>query len=52
MIQEGTNYSFNKEQIVGKNVESVPGRNFPGSPVVKTPGSQCRGPGCEPWSGH
>ena len=26
-------------------------RDFPGGPVVKTPCSQCRGPGFDPWSG-
>ena len=27
-------------------------RNLPGSPGAKTPSSQCRGPGFEPWSGN
>ena len=27
-------------------------RDFPGVPVVKTPRSQCRGPGLDPWSGN
>ena len=26
-------------------------RDFPGGPVAKTPCSQCRGPGLDPWSG-
>ena len=26
--------------------------DFPGGPVAKIPHSQCRGPGCEPWSGN
>ena len=26
--------------------------DFPGGPVVKTPYSQCRGPGFDPWSGN
>jgi len=26
-------------------------RDFPGGPVVKTPHSQCRGHGFDPWSG-
>ena len=26
-------------------------RDFPGGPVVKTPGTQCRGPNFNPWSG-
>ena len=26
-------------------------RDFPGGPVVKTMGSQCRGPRFDPWSG-
>lgn len=25
------------------------GENFPGDSVVKTPNSQCRGPGFDPW---
>ena len=27
-------------------------RDFPGGAVVKTPCSQCRGPGFDPWSGN
>ena len=27
-------------------------RDFCGSLVAKTPCSQCRGPGCNPWSGN
>ena len=27
-------------------------RDFPGGPVAKTPHSQCRGPGFNPWSGN
>ena len=27
-------------------------RNFPGGPVAKTPHSQCRGSGFDPWSGN
>ena len=27
-------------------------RDFPGSPVVKSPSSHCRGHGFEPWSGN
>ena len=27
-------------------------RDFPGGPVVKTPCSQCRGHGFDPWSGN
>ena len=26
--------------------------DFPGGPVNKTPGSQCRGPEFDPWSGN
>ena len=26
--------------------------DFPGSPVAKTPCSQCRGPGFDPWPGN
>ena len=27
-------------------------RNFPRGPVAKTPHSQCRGPGFNPWPGN
>ena len=27
-------------------------RDFPGGPVAKTPHSQCRGRGFDPWSGN
>ena len=27
-------------------------QDFPGGPVVKTPRSQCEGPGFDPWSGN
>ena len=27
-------------------------RDFLGGPVAKTPPSQCRGPGFDPWSGN
>ena len=30
----------------------TPVRDFPGGPVAKTPRSQCRGPGFDPWSGN
>ena len=26
--------------------------DFPGGPVARTPCSQCRGPGLDPWSGN
>ena len=26
--------------------------DFPGGPVARTPSSQCRGPGFNPWSGN
>ena len=26
--------------------------DFPGGPAAKTPHSQCRGPGFDPWSGN
>ena len=31
---------------------NVASQNFPSSPVAKTPDSQCRGPGFDPWSGN
>ena len=27
-------------------------RDFPCGPVAKTPGSQCKGPGLNPWLGN
>ena len=32
-----------------KNIKK---RDFPGGPVAKTPGSQCKGPEFNPWSGN
>ena len=29
-----------------------PHRDFPGGPVAKTPCSQSKGPGFDPWSGN
>ena len=34
---------------MAKNVDF---RDLPGGPVAKSPGSQCRGPGFDPWSGN
>ena len=34
------------------NQEGPESWDFPGGPVVKTPHSQCRGPGFDPWSGN
>ena len=36
-----------KQLCLLKNSEEL--RDFPGSPVVKTPSSQCRWPGFDPW---
>ena len=36
----------------GKEVVSSAMGDFPGSPVAKTPWSQCRGPRFDPWSGN
>ena len=33
-------------------VQDLYTRDFPGGPVGKTPCSQCRGPGFDPWSGN
>ena len=33
-------------------LENWNSRDFPGGPVAKTPRSQCRGPGFDPWSGN
>ena len=32
--------------------QMIHSRDFPGGAVVKTPRSQCRGPGFYPWSGN
>ena len=37
--------------IAGRE-ERKEGRDFPGGPAVKTPHSQCMGPGFDPWSGN
>ena len=37
--------------VEGKHLR-VPGRDFPGDPVAKTPRSQCRGSRFDPWSGN
>ena len=36
------------EKILHNNVQT---EDFPGGPVAKTPCSQCRGPGFDPWLG-
>ena len=41
-IGKGENFAY-------KNISSG---DFPGGPVGKTPCSQCRGPGFDPWSGN
>ena len=37
-----------KMELVTKKMKAL---DFPGGPVVKTPSSQCRGHGFDPWSG-
>ena len=38
--------------IPEKHSKDTHSRDFPGGPVAKTPHSQCREPGFEPWSGN
>ena len=42
-------YYFVTEFIL---LKIILGGNFPGGPGVKTPCSQCRGHGFDPWSGN
>ena len=37
------------EKVHWKGKQGVE-RDFPGGPMAKTPGSQCMGPGFNPWS--
>ena len=44
---------MNPEIITLSNIsQKEKDRNFPAGPTVKTPHSQCRGPGFNPWSGN
>ena len=43
--------SFKNEDEVKKK-KKMKMRDFAGGPVAKTPSSQCRGPGFDPWSGN
>ena len=45
-------FQINSEGAPTGIIEYVKRRDFPGGPVVKTPGSQCRRPGFNPWSGN
>ena len=55
MAEEGTaefdNISIETEKQREKRVEKNGTEDFPCGPVVKTPRSQCRGHGFDPWSG-
>ena len=53
--QKGGRRGFRQEiQVITElhKCTSELSRDFPGGPVVKTPHSQCRGPGFDPWSGN
>jgi len=39
-------------QVAALSISKVPDGDFPGGPVDKTPGSQCRRPRFHPWSGN
>ena len=45
------NLGFFKLMFLLPVVQEGSNRDFPGGPVVKTTGSQCRGPRFDPWSG-
>ena len=38
-----------KNHLINSQLEKLD-RDFTGGPVAKTPCSQCRGPGFDPWS--
>ena len=40
------------EKTKGRTYKKKTSGDFPGGPAVKTPCSQCRGPGFDPWSGN
>ena len=47
----------NSENMTGHSspcskLQNLEGRDFSGGPVAKTPCSQCRGPGFDPWLGN
>ena len=44
--------SFFPHMHGGKITIKIVIADFPGGPVVKTPHSQLRGPGFDPWSGN
>ena len=39
-------------ELEERTLEIIHSGDFPGGPVGKTPCSQCRGPGFDPWSGN
>ena len=41
----------NESRGISKDIKRIM-RDFPGGSVVKTPRSQCRGPGFDPWPGN
>ena len=49
MPGRGTRAHMAQLKILHNNVQT---EDFPGGPVAKTPCSQCRGPGFDPWLGN
>ena len=45
-------FNSSRRQKICSILEPRKSRGFTGSPVTKTPCSQCRGPGFKPWSGN
>ena len=50
--QEGSSIIVSQDPLAGAGGLKVPLWYFPGGPVAKTLGSQCRGPRFDPWSGN
>ena len=54
-FKEDSCYRTDLEEVlgwVGEQPVKSPCRDFPSSPVVKTPCFHCRGHGFDPWSGN
>ena len=52
-LKQGENLpGWPAEESTHSIVKSQEERDFPGGAVDKTPHSQCRGPGFNPWSGN
>ena len=50
-IKTTVRYHLTPVRMAVNKKKSTNNRDFPGGPVVKTPCSQCKGPGFDSWSG-